>query len=60
MVMWKLKKIVLGFAKMQILIYYYYHYAMNKLRLSVYLCTPSDNPLAQFVHPTHFYLFPKV
>ena len=41
-------------------------YAMNKLRRSTYLCTPSGNRkqgkslvCAQFVHSTHFFLTPQ-
>ena len=31
---------------------------MNKLRLSLYLCTASGIPSAQFVHSERFFLFP--
>ena len=41
-------------------------FAMNKLRLSLYLCTASGSRIphqyagyAQFVHSKHFFLFPK-
>lgn len=31
-------------------------FAINKLHRSAYLCTPSGNPLVQFVHSELFYL----